>query len=210
MRTRMPALVALLTVFSFYMLCQVSPDYSPDVVDLHKTLTEFTTRGQSTVELFAPLSIVVGRSSSWTFFVYTAGRVAWALVAVLFTSIISTTRSLVQEKPTSAAIICAVAATVGSLSCSKGDGGLIYIVSVKIPASPANSYLSLAKLVKPSVRRLSGHGGYPSNNSPRLATMVPCLDVLGAWRSYVLNRSPIRIQQSRLHRRIFFAARLPS
>jgi hypothetical protein len=136
---RIPALVALLTVFSLYMLCQVSPDYSPDVVDLHGTLTDFTSRGQTTIELFAPLSIVVGRSSSWTFFMYTAGRLAWALVAVLFTSIISTTRSLVRETPTSAAIICAVAATVGSLSCSKGDGGLMYAVSVKIPPSPVNS-----------------------------------------------------------------------
>lgn len=139
MRPRIPALVALLTVFSFYMLCQVSPEYSPDVVDLHKTLTDFTSRGQTTIELFAPLSIVVGRSSSWTFLMYTAARVAWALVAVLFTSVISTTRSLVREKPKSGPIICAVAATVGSLSCSRGDGGLMYAVSVKTPPSSANS-----------------------------------------------------------------------
>jgi hypothetical protein len=74
----------LLLTAVFNTICYVSPDYKPYIVHLHEVLTSFTTRGQTTVELFAPLSTIVGSSPDGRVFLTVASYIAWLLVGATF------------------------------------------------------------------------------------------------------------------------------
>jgi hypothetical protein len=74
----------LLLIAVFNTICHVSPDYKAYVVRLHEVLTSFTTRGQTTVELFAPLSTIVGSSPDGRVFLTVASHIAWPLVGATF------------------------------------------------------------------------------------------------------------------------------
>lgn len=69
----------LLVTFSC-VLINVSSHYSPDTLHLHEVLTSFTVRGQTTVELFAPLSTIVASSPGSREFLLLASCIAWYLV----------------------------------------------------------------------------------------------------------------------------------
>lgn len=84
LRHSRPFLVFLVLTTVFNAVCHVLPDYNPRVVRLHEALVGFTTRGQTTVELFAPLSTVTGSSPSGQAFLTVASRIAWPLVGISF------------------------------------------------------------------------------------------------------------------------------
>lgn len=54
LRHSRPFFVLLLLIAVLKIICFVSPDHNPEVVHLHETLTSFTIRRLTTVELFAP------------------------------------------------------------------------------------------------------------------------------------------------------------
>jgi hypothetical protein len=80
----------LLLIAVFNTICHMSPDYKPHVVRLHEVLTSFTTRGQTTVELFATLSTIVGSSPDGRVFLTVASHIAWPLVGATFLRILQT------------------------------------------------------------------------------------------------------------------------
>lgn len=83
--TSFPSILLILLFIAFFnTLCHLSFEYSPDVVRLHDVLTSFTTRGQTAVELFAPLSTIVGSSPNGRVLLTVATHIAWPLVGIAF------------------------------------------------------------------------------------------------------------------------------
>jgi membrane associated rhomboid family serine protease len=74
----------LLLIAVFNKICHVSPDYKPYVVRLHEILTSFTSRSQTIVELFVPLSTIVGSSPDGRVWLTAASHIVWTLVGAAF------------------------------------------------------------------------------------------------------------------------------
>jgi hypothetical protein len=89
----------LLLIAVFTTICHVSPDYKPHVVRLHEALTSFTTRGQTTVELFAPLSTILGSSPDGRLFLTVASHISWLLVGAIFFEDAASTQNFTGEQP---------------------------------------------------------------------------------------------------------------
>ncbi|KAF4943411.1 hypothetical protein FGADI_13438 [Fusarium gaditjirri] len=69
-------------ITAFLAISRAAPDYSPFPIDLHNTLTEFSARGQLTLELFAPLSTTLAPSQPTLEFLTGTCHFMWALIAV--------------------------------------------------------------------------------------------------------------------------------
>ena len=84
-----PSVIRQVTVFpiliiAFLAISHTAPEYSPFLVHLHDTLSEFSARGQLMLELFAPLSATLGPSQPTLKFLTGTCHFLWALIAIAF------------------------------------------------------------------------------------------------------------------------------
>ena len=83
--TFVPSMVIILSFIAYFKVsCHTSFEYDPQVVHLHDVLTSFTRRGQTTIELFAPLSTVVGSTPDGLIMLTVAAHIVWSILGVVF------------------------------------------------------------------------------------------------------------------------------
>ena len=76
--------ICLLLIAAFSTLRHATNGYDSQVVHLYETLADFTARGQTTVELFAPLAAIVAPSRVGRMIISGATLTLWLLVGAGF------------------------------------------------------------------------------------------------------------------------------
>ncbi|CZR69155.1 uncharacterized protein PAC_19055 [Phialocephala subalpina] len=131
--------VILLLIAVFHTICHVSPDYSPDVVHLHEVLTRFTTRGQATVELFAPWSTIAASSPDSYVFLTIASDIAWSLVGAMFLRMLEEHKIVSVNSPSTRTVLYSFLAGIAWYSNSERHKHLLTLVN-----EVADAFLTLA------------------------------------------------------------------
>ena len=88
-------LIILLLVTVCNTIYHVSPGFDPPIVHLHEVLTSFASRGQLTVELFAPLSTIICSSPNGLMVLQIACYMAWTSVGDAFLRMLQAHRIVV-------------------------------------------------------------------------------------------------------------------
>ena len=136
-------LTILLLVAAFNILYRVSPNYSLFLIRLHDVLTNFTARGQSTVELFAPLSTVFGSSPPLRAILIGVSGLVWPLVGVLFLEMLHVHKSVIGgELLTQTGLYGALLGSITWFSSSVSHENLLSLVIIPL------SYLRLVTKIR--------------------------------------------------------------
>jgi hypothetical protein len=121
-------IVILLFIAAFNTVCHVSPEYNPFVVHLHEVLTGFTARGQASVELYAPLSTIIGSSLGGRLFLASASHVAWPLVGVILLWMLQAHETVLASNYLTRMARYALLAGIAWFLTSANDGNLLSMV----------------------------------------------------------------------------------
>ncbi|KUJ15117.1 uncharacterized protein LY89DRAFT_670626 [Mollisia scopiformis] len=134
-------------------LCHMSSDYDPHLVRLHEVLTNFTTRGQATVELFAPLSTIIGSTPTGQSFMTIAFDIAWMLVGLAFLRLPLQAHQIAQvgSKFWTSTFLYISFASVWLSTSSRQQN------SLSLPNGVADAFLTLAFVATTGWGRLPGY-----------------------------------------------------
>ncbi|KAK0112619.1 hypothetical protein ONS95_014362 [Cadophora gregata] len=95
-----------LLIIGFISVYRARPQYNPEAVTLHDVLASFTKRGQLAIELFPPLSLVIGSLPNARLLLNIASQIGWIFVGVVYVSRLRVHNTELQSNLSGKAATC--------------------------------------------------------------------------------------------------------
>jgi hypothetical protein len=119
--------IGLLPIIILNTIHGVYPTHGSSIIQLYETLVSFAARGQTTIELFPPWSVIVSSSTNGRAFLTVASLIAWTLIGASFGRLLQARSSVSSDLLILQAIYALLSGVVWILSLDRHENDLFLV-----------------------------------------------------------------------------------